>query len=83
LALYREWNVGQYNTAATIKKSAFRSISFLQMDVVRELGRSLNGSEVEFGLRKVEMCNGMCHTVHQSGAALKAIVRRRSARSQK
>jgi hypothetical protein len=41
----------------------------------------LNGIEVECGVRKVELRNGMCRKLLQSGAALKAIVRRESVRS--
>ena len=50
----------------------------LEMGVVRERGASLNGSGVEFSLRKVEIRYGMCRKVLQSGAALKAIVKRGS-----
>jgi hypothetical protein len=42
---------------------------------------SRNGSVVEGSVRKVETRNGMCRRVLQSGAALKAIVRGESARS--
>jgi hypothetical protein len=51
------------------------------MDVERERGASLNGSGVEFGMRKIEMRNGMCRKFLQSGAPLKAVVRKGSARS--
>jgi len=54
---------------------------FLEMDVVRERGGSLYGSEVESGMRMLEMRNGLCRNVPQNGATLKAIVRRGSARS--
>ena len=53
----------------------------LEMGVARERGASLNGSGVECGIKKVEMCNGMCRKELQSGAVLKAIVKRESARS--
>jgi len=56
-------------------------IEFLEIDAVRERGGSLNGIEVECGVRKVELRNGMCRKLLQSGAALKAIVRRESVRS--
>ena len=46
------------------------------MDVVRERDGSLNGSEVESGMKKVEVRNGVCRKMLQSGVALKAIVRR-------
>jgi hypothetical protein len=46
----------------------------LEMGVARERGASLNGSGVECGIKKVEMCNGMCRKELQSGAVLKAIV---------
>ena len=51
------------------------------MDVVRERDGSLNGSEVESGMKKVEVRNGVCRKMLQSGAALKAIVRREIVRS--
>jgi len=43
---------------------------YLEMDVVRERERSLNGSEVEGGA----MRNGMCRKILRSGAALKAMI---------
>jgi hypothetical protein len=46
------------------------------MGVARQRGASLNGSEVERGIKKTEVCNGMCRKVLQSGAELNAIVRR-------
>ena len=54
---------------------------YVEMDVVREREGCLNGSEVEGGMKKVQMRNGMCHKMHQSGAALKAIVRGEITRS--
>jgi len=57
------------------------SIGYIEMDVVREREGSLNGSEVEGSMKKVQMPDGMCRKMLQSGAALKAIVRRECARS--
>jgi hypothetical protein len=51
------------------------------MDVLREREGSLNGSEVGGGMKNVQMRNGMCRKMLESGAALKAIVIRESARS--
>ena len=64
---------------ATINEGVFMSSIpmsiHLEMGIVRERGASLNRSGVECRIRKVEMRNGMCRKVLQSGAALKAIVR--------
>jgi hypothetical protein len=43
------------------------------MDVARECEGNLNGSEVEGGMKKVYMRNGLCRKMLQGGAALKAI----------
>ena len=57
------------------------SIGYIEMDVVREREGSLNGSEVEGSMKKVQMPDGMCRKIFRSGAALEVIVRRGSARS--
>jgi len=54
---------------------------YVGMDVLREREGSLNGSEVGGGMKNVQMRNGMCRKMLESGAALKAIVIRESARS--
>jgi hypothetical protein len=69
---------------ATINEGAFMSMPMsmhLEMGVVREREASLNRSGIECGIREVEMRNGMCRKVLQSGAALKAIVRGESIRT--
>ena len=68
---------------AAINEGVFMSIPMsvhLEMGVVREGGASLNRSGVECGIWKA-MRNSVCRGVLQSGAALKAIVRGESARS--
>jgi len=65
---------------AAINEGVFMSIPMSVHGVVREGGASLNRSGVECGIWKA-MRNSVCRGVLQSGAALKAIVRGESARS--